>query len=249
MKNKPERPKKYNGNGQRTPKPKFQHEREEQTLANPVRPLNAKQRLYIELLESKDIIIATGFAGTSKTYLPTAIGCDKMRLGHINRLIFSRPNISNSKSLGFFAGTLEEKMSNWLAPVLSVVAERMGAGGLEVALKHGDIQFQPLETIKGLSVNDGWLIVDEAEDLSVDEVKKVITRVGKNCKLILAGDITQSELSEKSGLRWLINFAERNQLGDIIGHVDFNNPNDIVRSEAVKRIVVALTRETKSEKK
>lgn len=250
MKNRTRTPKKYNGNGStRQPKPKFQQEREENTLHNPVRPLNAKQRTYMELLETKDIIVATGFAGTSKTYLPTAIGCDKMRLGHIDKIIFSRPNISNSKSLGFFAGTLEEKMSNWLAPVLSVVTERMGAGGLEVALKHGDIQFQPLETIKGLSVNNGWLIVDEAEDLSVEEVKKVITRVGKNCKLILAGDITQSELNEKSGLLWLIKFAARNDLSDIIGVVDFNNPNEIVRSEAVKRVVIAMNREAKNEKK
>lgn len=227
----------------RSPKPKFVHEREEQTLSNPVRPWNKKQRTYIELLETKDIIIATGFAGTSKTYLPTAIACDKLRLGHLDKIIFSRPNISNSKSLGMFAGSMEEKMSYWLSPVLSVVKERMGAGSLEVALKHGDIQFQPLETIKGLSVTDGWLICDEAEDLTIDEVKKIITRVGKGSKLILAGDITQSELSEKSGLKWLIGFVERNELSDIVGHVDFNDPNEIVRSDAVKRFVIAMNKE------
>lgn len=227
----------------RAPKPKFAHEREEQTLSNPVRPWNKKQRTYIELLETKDIIIATGFAGTSKTYLPTAIACDKLRLGHLDKIIFSRPNISNSKSLGMFAGSMEEKMSYWLSPVLSVVKERMGAGSLEVALKHGDIQFQPLETIKGLSVTDGWLICDEAEDLTIDEVKKIITRVGKGSKLILAGDITQSELSEKSGLKWLIGFVERNELSDIVGHVDFNDPNEIVRSDAVKRFVIAMNKE------
>lgn len=232
----------------RHPKPKFEREREEQTLQNPVRPLNAKQRTYMEFLETRDVIIATGFAGTSKTYLPTALACDKLRLGHLDKIIFSRPNVSNSKTLGAFAGSLEEKMANWLAPVLSVVKERIGAGALEVALKHGDIQFQPLETIKGLSVTDGWLIVDEAEDLSIDEVKKVITRVGKGSKLILAGDITQSELSEKSGLRWLIGFVQRNGLSDIVGHVDFNNPNEIVRSEAVKRFVIAMNKEAKGEK-
>lgn len=238
------------GNGgradHRQPKPKFQDAREEQSLNNPVRPLNAKQRTYMEYLETRDVIIATGFAGTSKTYLPTALACDKLRLGHLDKIIFSRPNISNSKSLGAFAGSLEEKMANWLAPVLSVVKERMGAGALEVALKHGDIQFQPMETIKGLSVTDGWLILDEAEDLTVDEIKKVITRVGRGSKLILAGDITQSELSEKSGLRWLIGFVERNGLQDIVGHVDFNNPNEIVRSEAVKRFVIAMNKEAKT---
>lgn len=229
----------------RQPKPKFAHEREENTLSNPLRPLNAKQRTYMELLETKDVILATGHPGTSKTYLPTAMACDLLRLGRIDKIIFTRPNISNSKSLGYFSGSLEEKMSNWLAPVLSVVKERMGAGALEVAIKHGDIQFQPLETIKGLSVADGWLICDEAEDLTVEEVKKIITRVGKNCKLVLAGDITQAELGEKSGLRWFTQFVQRQNLTDIVGHVDFNNPNEIVRSEAVKRFIIALNREGK----
>lgn len=229
----------------RQPKPKFAHEREENTLSNPLRPLNAKQRTYMELLETKDVILATGHPGTSKTYLPTAMACDLLRLGRIDKIIFTRPNISNSKSLGYFSGSLEEKMSNWLAPVLSVVKERMGAGALEVAIKHGDIQFQPLETIKGLSVADGWLICDEAEDLTVEEVKKIITRVGKNCKLVLAGDITQAELGEKSGLRWFTQFVQRQNLTDIVGHVDFSNPNEIVRSEAVKRFIIALNREGK----
>lgn len=232
----------------RTPKPKFEREREDQTLTNPLRPLNAKQRTYMELLDTRDVILATGHPGTSKTYLPTAMACDLLRLGRIDKIIFTRPNISNSKSLGFFAGSLEEKMANWLAPVLSVVKERMGAGALEVALKHGDIQFQPLETIKGLSVSDGWLICDEAEDLTIDEVKKIITRVGSNCKLIMAGDITQAELGEKSGLRWFTQFVQRQSLSDIVGHVDFNNPNEIVRSEAVKRFVIALGRDEKRTK-
>lgn len=230
------------------PKPKFQEQRQEFVNNNPVRPLNAKQRYYMELLESKDIIIATGHPGTSKTYLPTALACDALRTGRLSKVIFSRPNISNSKSLGFFTGDKNEKMEQWLAPVISVAKERMGVGGYEIALGNERVSFQPLETIKGLSVNDGWLIVDEAEDLSIDEVKKVITRVGKGSKLILAGDITQSELKEKSGLLWLINFVQRQNLGDVIGHVDFNNPNEIVRSDVVKRIILAMGRDEKEKR-
>ncbi len=229
-----------------TPKPKFQEQRERFQLENPIKPMNKKQAAYIELLNSKDVIIASGFAGTSKTYLPTAIACDFLRLGKIGKIVFSRPNVSNSKSLGFFSGSLEEKMANWLSPVIDVVNERMGVGGYETAVNKGQIRFQPLETIKGLSVSGGWLIVDEAEDLTVDEVKKVITRVGKDCKLILAGDVTQAELGEKSGLKWLIDFVKRHDLDDIVGHIDFNDPNDIVRSNAVKRFIVALNRDTRA---
>lgn len=233
---------------QKVVREKFHQQREDFAASNPIRPMNQKQRTYIELLDTKDVVIATGLAGTSKTYLATAIACDLLRAGKISKIIFSRPNISNSKSLGYFSGGLEEKMCNWLAPVLSVVKERMGLGGFEVALKREDITFQPLETIKGLSVKDSWLIVDEAEDLTVDEAQKVITRIGEGSRLVLAGDITQSELNERSGLKWLVEFANRHKLDDIIGHIDFDNPNDIVRSNAVKRIIVGMLRDKRSNK-
>lgn len=232
----------------KTVHPKFMQQREEFASVHPIKPMNQKQRTYIELLDTKDIILATGLAGTSKTYLATAIACDLLRAGKINKIIFSRPNISNSKSLGFFAGDLESKMCNWLAPVLSVVKERMGVGGFEVALKREDITFQPIETIKGLSVKDSWLIVDEAEDLTIDEAQKVITRIGEGSRLVLAGDITQSELNERSGLKWLVEFASRHKLEDIIGHIDFDNPNDIVRSNSVKRIIVGMLRDKRVSK-
>ena len=92
-----------------------------------------------------------------------------------------------------------------------------------------------------------FFIVDEAEDLTIDEVKKIITRVGKNCTLVLAGDITQSELKENSGLKWLINFYEKYDLKGFY-HVDFNDVNDIVRSDTVKSFITALQRETKTKK-
>lgn len=226
-------------------KAKFVEMREDNARQNPVRPMNPKQKTYMDLMDTKDIIIATGWSGTSKTYLATAIACDLLRIGKIDKIVFCRPNISNSTSLGMFAGTAEEKLSQWISPMLSVVKERMGEGALEVAIKRGDIEFQPLETIKGMSLNSGWLIVDEAEDLTIDEAKKVITRVGEGGKIILAGDLMQSELKEHSGLKWLVEFAQRQQLDDIIGHIDFNHVNDIVRSNAVKRIIIAMNRDSK----
>lgn len=228
-------------------KPKHHAHRVETQLLNPVKPMNKKQGLYIDLINDMDIIVATGFAGTSKTYIPTAIACDMMRLGRLNKIIFSRPAVSNSKSLGFFSGDLIEKAKNWLTPVLSVCNERMGRASVEIAIGNGDIEFQPLETIKGLSVNDAWLIVDEAEDLNVDEIKKVVTRMGKNSKLILAGDITQAELGEKNGLKWFVDFVKRHNLSDSVGCIDFNDANDIVRSDVVKKIIVAIERDKRKE--
>lgn len=244
------KPKRTRGDSRNTNmgKPKFVEQRQESVNLDPIKPLNQKQRTYLELLDSRTVVVATGYAGSSKSYLPTATACDLFRTGKINKIIFCRPAISNSKSLGYFAGSADEKMAIWLAPVMQILKERLGVGGLEVALKKGDIVFQPLETIKGSSFNDSWIIVDEAEDLTVDEIKKVITRVGKDSKMILAGDITQSELNDRSGLKWLIDFAQRHDLGEHFGHVDFNHPNDIVRSEAVKKFIVCIERDNRAKK-
>ena len=144
-------------------------------------------------------------------------------------------------------------MSLWLGPVLSVCKERLGREETDIYIKREDITFIPLEVIKGtsLSSNDPnrpiVFLVDEAEDLSKDEVIKLITRVGKNCKLILAGDILQSELKDSSGLKWLIEFVQRHQLKNFV-HIDFNNVNDIVRSDTVKQFITCLQRDVKSSK-
>lgn len=230
-------------------KAKFVEQRNEEVKLNPIKPLNQKQRNYIELLDTKTVICATGYAGSSKTFLPTSIAADLLRTGKIEKIIFCRPAISNSKTLGLFSGDKTEKMEVWLSPVIQILRERLGAGGLEVALKREDIVYQPLETVKGSSFNNAWIIVDEAEDLTVDEIKKLITRIGRGSKMIFAGDITQSELKGASGLKWLIDFNERHQLGELFGFVDFNHVNDIVRSEAVKRFIVCLERDNREAKK
>lgn len=225
---------------------KYLEERTHVQKLVPLKPMNEKQAEYIRLLNEKDMVIATGYPGTSKTFIPTMMACDLFRLNKIDRIIFSRPNISNSKSLGMFKGSAEEKMTMWLAPVISILNERIGAAALEIALKHGQIVFLPLETIKGFSAENCWFIVDEAEDISKDEAKKLVTRQGKNCKLILAGDIGQSELSEQSGLRHLTSMVQKHPHLDV-GFVDFDNISDIVRSKQCKDWIIAYRKEEKGE--
>lgn len=229
----------------RKAKQKFQEQREQEVALNPLRPLTKKQGAYIDLVDTKVVVVATGYAGTSKTYIPTVMAADAYRTGEINQIIFCRPAISNSKSLGYFSGSVVEKMQAWLTPVISILKSRLGDGVLEIALKRGDIVYQPLETIKGCSFENAWIIVDEAEDLTWDEVQKVITRVGNSSKLIFAGDITQSELKESSGLKYLKDFSTRHDLGSDFGFIDFDQTSDIVRSDAVRSFIVALHRDKK----
>lgn len=229
-------------------KPKFQEQRKEEVKSNPLRPLNGKQKYYMEILESKAVIIATGFAGTAKSYIPTVMAADKFKLGQINKIIVTRPAISSSKSVGFFKGDNTEKMSVWLMPVVAILKERLGLAAYEIALGKGDIEFVPLEVVKGMSVNNAWLLCEESSDLTKDEVVKLVTRMGKNSRLVLAGDIRQSELKGDSGLSWLASFVKRHNLTDNFGFVDFNETSDIVRSDAVKQFIIALVKDEKENK-
>lgn len=221
--------------------PKFQEERLDRINTAPLTALNEKQAEYIRLIQSKATVIAAGYAGTSKTYIPTVMACDMYRAGDIEKIVFTRPNISNSRSLGFFGGDLVAKMSNWLMPVMSILRDRLGDNTLEIAIKRGDIEFVPMEVVKGYSAENCFFIVDEAEDLTYDEAKKIVTRQGKGCHMILAGDIHQSELKERSGLKALMDIAAQFPFIDL-GVIDFNNKNDIVRSEACKNWIIGFER-------
>lgn len=228
---------------QKVIKEKFLDERQESIRAKPLVPMNSKQQEYIDLLIEKPVVIATGFAGTSKTYIPAVMAADLFRLGKIDKILVTRPAVSTSKSVGFYKGTAEEKLSVWLQAVIPIFKERLGANAFTLALENGDISFIPLETIKGMSINDAWLLVEESSDLTKEEVIKLVTRMGKNSKLVLAGDIRQSELKGESGLLWISKFVQRHNLSHNFGFVDFDDVNMIVRSDAVRQFIVALTRD------
>ena len=217
---------------------------EERRSVSPLVPMNELQAKYIKLINSKPLIIASGFAGTSKTYVPTVMACDKLRKGEIDKIYLTRPSVSNSKSLGYFSGDIFQKMQSWLMPVLSTLYERLGRGAAEVAIKNGDITFVPLETIKGMSFGKRtFVLCDEAEDITITEAKSIVTRQGGGT-MVLAGDVEQSALSEKSGLSWLIKMVEKHPgLEDTTGFVDFNRPSDIVRSDSCKQWILAMRRD------
>jgi len=230
--------------GEKEIKDKFLEERERKINNAPLVPMNELQKQYIQHIKEKNIIISTGFAGTSKTFIPTVMACDQYLLGEIDHIYITRPAISNSKSLGFMQGDLVTKMSNWLGPILTIMKDRLGVGVLETGIKNGNITFVPFEFIKGYSFSNAFILCDEAEDITVDEAKKFVTRIGANSTAVLAGDITQSELKERSGLRKLIELVESNpQLESSTAWVDFNRPSDIVRSDTCREWILAFRRD------
>jgi phosphate starvation-inducible PhoH-like protein len=218
---------------------KHLEERKERFVS--VKPMNDLQAQYIKMCKELPVVIATGFAGSSKTYIPTCIAAEKWYLGEIEKIYLLRPAVSDSASLGFFGGSLIEKSKNWLMPVLDTLYEKLGRSVVDLAIERGDIEPIPLQVVKGRSLKNCFIICEEAEDINQKEFIKIITRGGVNSTLVLAGDILQTDLKGVNGLQLAIELYEENP--DLPwGFVDFNRPSDIVRSEPVKKAILALRR-------
>jgi len=239
MKRKPRTPAYKAEDQERVIKGKFMQERVEKVINKPLVPLNERQAEYIQAINDYDLIIATGYAGTSKTYIPATMAADALRKGMIDKIYLCRPNVSESQSLGFFSGDVDQKLYNWLMPLISVIRTRMGTVEFDIALKEKNIELIPLETIKGSSFPKGsWVLVDEAEDLTISELKAVTTRTG-GCKMILSGDTAQSVLKEDSGLAKFRSMVERSsRLQEHVGFVCFDDYSHIVRSALCKNLII-----------
>jgi phosphate starvation-inducible PhoH-like protein len=226
---------------ERAIKDKFQDIRREQVAAQAITPLNDRQAEYMNAIRTKDLVIATGYAGTSKTFVATCMAADAFRLNECKRIVLARPAVSNSQSLGFFSGDANEKMTNWLMPMLSVLYKRLGKAVVDIAIMEGNIVLQPLETIKGMSFGkDTWVIADEVQDCEIEEIKSIATRSG-GCKMILCGDIRQSALAGDSGLRIFADIVANNhRLQESVALIDFDEHEHIVRSRLCRELIIAF---------
>lgn len=213
---------------------------EREAYSRPIKTLTAKtpnQQLLINAIHEKDQVICFGPAGTGKTFIISSIAAQLYLKKKIKKIVVTRPNIAAGKSLGFFPGDVNEKMAVWVQPVIQILKKYLGQGVYDIALKNGDIILQPLETIRGQSYSDSFIIVDEVQNISEDEVKALLTRVGENSKIVLNGDILQKDLTTNSGLDLIIQKIKNNpklmSMSELI-ELDFD---DIVRSELCKEWV------------
>jgi len=205
-------------------KEKFISERQKPAL----RPLNDKQAEYIAALSANPQVVVMGPAGTGKTYIPAIMAADALLNHRIRRVVLTRPNVPGGRSLGFFPGTLEEKIGPWLAEIIAVLSERMGQGAFEIALKRGDIEIVPFEVMRGRTFRDAFIILDEAQNTEPQEMKMFLTRIGEGSKVVINGDISQSDLKSTSGLKTILDVIEKQQLP--VPVVEFGL-EDIVRSD------------------
>jgi|TARA_B110000093_G_scaffold181686_1_gene226356 phosphate starvation-inducible PhoH-like protein len=221
---------------------KFQAERSRP----PIVAQNTNQKLHLKSLNNPHVpvIIATGCAGTGKTYLSACHAADAYLNGTIDTIILCRANIPTGRSLGAMKGDKDEKMSHWVAPMIDVLKGRLGTARFEIALGRGDIEYQPLETIRGRSFggseSGAYVLIDEAQQLTIDEIKAVTTRIGENCKLILMGDLAQSDIKAESGLGLLLKLIDKYELP--ISVIDYQL-DDICRSATCRMFVELFYKE------
>lgn len=199
-----------------------------------VRPLNYIQETYLEAIKHNDIVFGIGSAGTGKTYVSAAYAASQLYHKRIDKIILTRPNIETGASLGFLPGTLDEKYLPYLEPFDSVFTKMLGKGFYEWALKNKTIDPRPLGFMRGATFENSIVLLDEAQNATKQELKMFLTRIGKNCKIVISGDPSQSDISN-SGL-----LDASSRLSDIEGIevVEFLD-SDIVRSRLCKQIIMA----------
>jgi len=203
-------------------------------------PKNERQAEYIKALDTSTQVIVFGPAGTGKTYVVSSYAASKYFLKDINKIVITRPHVAVGKELGFLPGTLEEKSAPWALPVLDVLERHLGKGVVETGLKAGNIEVAPLALMRGRSFEDAFIICDEAQNITLSELKMLVTRIGEGSKLVLNGDVQQSDLKEGDGLTKIVHMTKKHMLP--IPIVEFGI-QDIVRSDICKLWIETFVKE------
>lgn len=199
-----------------------------------VKPLNFIQGEYLDAISNSEVIFGIGSAGTGKTYVAASYAAGELFHRRISKIILTRPNVETGRGLGFLPGEIEEKYAPYLQPFDSVFIKTLGKGFYEYALKSKDIEPKPLGFMRGASFENAIVLVDEAQNLTKTELKMLLTRIGKNCKVVLSGDPKQVDI-EDSGLLDAVNRLERINGVSVVRFQD----EDIVRSPMCRKIILA----------
>lgn len=203
-------------------------------------PKSINQRRYVEAIERNDLVFGIGPAGTGKTYLAVAMAVSALVNKKVSRIILTRPAVEAGERLGFLPGTLQEKVDPYLRPLYDALYEMLDNERVERFLERGTIEVAPIAFMRGRTLSDSFIIVDEAQNSTNEQMKMILTRLGFNSKMVVTGDVTQIDLpaGKMSGL---IHASEvlRNQEG--ISFILFEEV-DVVRHTLVQRIVRAYDR-------
>ncbi len=205
----------------------------------PIRVKTIGQKRYVNQIKKQDIVFGIGPAGTGKTYLAVVLAVVALKEGSVKRIVLTRPAVEAGENLGFLPGDLQEKVDPYLRPLYDALNDVLGPEQVAKSLERGLLEIAPLAYMRGRTLDDSFIIMDEAQNSTPEQMKMFLTRLGFGSKMVITGDVTQIDLpkGKKSGLveasRILKNVEE-------IGFVHFDE-QDVVRHSLVQKIIVAYT--------
>jgi phosphate starvation-inducible PhoH-like protein len=210
------------------------------TVRRLVAPRSVKQQLYLKAMEKYDLVISIGPAGTGKTYLAVAMAAAALKERQVRRIILARPAVEAGEKLGFLPGDLVDKVNPYLRPLYDALYDLIGFEKVAKLLERGTIEVAPIAFMRGRTLNDSFVILDEAQNTTTEQMKMFLTRIGFNSKAVINGDVTQIDLPQGkvSGL------IEAQEVLDNVGGIEFIrfDERDVVRHRLVQKIVKAYER-------
>ena len=212
-----------------------------QTKKRKIIPRTNNQKNYFNLLEKKNIVFAIGPAGTGKTYIAVAKAVSALLDGKVNKIILSRPAVEAGEKLGFLPGDLKEKVDPFLRPIYDALYSMLPFEQVEKKILNNIIEIAPIAFMRGRTLEDCFIILDEAQNTTQTQMKMFLTRLGKNSQMVVVGDITQIDLvsERESGLKHALKKLKK--INDI-GFIELNE-KDVVRHDLVKKIINAYEKE------
>ncbi len=211
------------------------------TKGKPIRPKTYGQKKYLDAFENNDIVFGIGPAGTGKTYLAMAKAITSFKNDGVDRLILTRPAVEAGEKLGFLPGDLQEKVDPYLRPLYDALYDILGAENLQKNMEKGFIEVAPLAYMRGRTLENAYIILDEAQNTTPEQMKMFLTRFGQGSKMIVTGDVTQIDLptGKKSGLK------EAKRILEGVKGIKFITfeQNDVVRDKLVLRIIEAYDKD------
>lgn len=233
-------------NGTKTKEESAEHVIVYSTMGKPIKARTENQVRLVQACEHNDMVFAVGPAGTGKTYVSIAIAVRALKKKEIRKIILSRPAVEAGEKLGFLPGDMKEKIDPYLQPLYDALEEMIPPAKLQEYMDSNIIQIAPLAFMRGRTLNDSVVILDEAQNTTSSQIKMFMTRMGQNTKMIITGDCTQIDLpySQKSGL-----IEAMRILGNVDGIAFVNlDKSDIVRHRLVSQIVAAYEKESQRKK-
>ena len=217
----------------------LQAPQKEKVDRTPIRALNERQKLYIEAIKNFMVTLSTGCAGTGKTWVCTALAAEMLDRGEIDKIVITRPAVEAGENLGFLPGELEEKFDPYLQPFRDVLNKRLGKSYVDYLIKSGQIEAAPLAYMRGRTFTDTFVILDEAQNTTLEQMKMFLTRIGQGCKVVVNGDTTQKDIRGVSGLQ---DAVDRISWIPSVKHIHFNREH-VVRSGFVQEVIESYERD------